>query len=67
MSEDLKIYLQYQEEQRRIARAMSDIDRQLAIKQKEINKLEEDKSDLRYQHNENAEVLRKMEIEARKE
>jgi len=65
MDDDLKTYLAYQKEQERLSREISEIVRLIAVKKEEIQKLEDDKSDLVYQSRENAEVIHKMEAEAK--
>lgn len=61
MSNDLTVYLAYQAEQERLNKRISDIERAIAIKNEELQKLEEEKSDFVYQARENADIIRKME------
>lgn len=62
---DLKTYLELQAEQDRLSREISEAERAIAVKKKEIQALEDTKSVLVYQSCENAEVLRKMEEASR--
>jgi len=61
---DLKTYLELKAEQERLNKMASDAGRQIAIKRSEIQKLEDERSDLVYQAREITEVMRKMEVEA---
>lgn len=61
---DLKAYLDYKKESERLNREISEVERLIAVKRKELDKLLEEKGDLVYQGREIAEVLRKIEAEA---